>query len=427
MNAYEENGIKICFSEDPFAVVIVTPIMQRAHDLKSSVEIVFVDSTSSCDPENHSITFMLCPCSAGAVPLAVIITKGQTQEAYQKGFELVKIALKKTFNGKGNPAIFMTDDSEAEIKALSQVWPLSKNFLCVFHVLQSIWRWLWNSKNEIPKEHRSTLMLFFQNILYANSPKQAEQAYKNACGLVGSYLPTYEKWCKYLEEHWKRKELWCLAFRNEEVRGHNTNNYSEVCIRIFKDQILSRIKAYNVLTLLDFVANPLESFYKKKFRDFANNRNASRRLFLLSLKNKASSISKEAIQILDKDTWMIKGNNDNYVVNTKTGCCSCPVGLYGRYCKHQYSVFEHFDIVTINFPPIQPRDKHEISILALGDKAPPLQFYEPFIPENTIEDEVAEEVVPNLLQLSSDITATEHSEEEKKYEEKKNKNCSKKF
>ncbi len=135
MNTYEEKGIQIYFNEDPFVVVIVTPIMQRAHDLKSSSEIVFVDSTSSCDPENHSITFMLCACAAGAVPLAVIITKGQTQESYRKGFELVKIALKKPFNGEGYPAIFMTDDSDAEINALSEVWPASKNYLCIFHVL----------------------------------------------------------------------------------------------------------------------------------------------------------------------------------------------------------------------------------------------------------------------------------------------------
>lgn len=95
MKLYEENGITVCFSEDPFAVVILTPIMKRAHKLKSSGEIVFVDSTSSCDPDNHSITLMLCPCSAGAVSLAVIITKGQTEESYKKGFELMNEAIKK--------------------------------------------------------------------------------------------------------------------------------------------------------------------------------------------------------------------------------------------------------------------------------------------------------------------------------------------
>lgn len=50
--------------------------MKRAHRLKTAGQIVFVDSTSACDAENHCITFMMTPCAASAVPLAIIITKG---------------------------------------------------------------------------------------------------------------------------------------------------------------------------------------------------------------------------------------------------------------------------------------------------------------------------------------------------------------
>lgn len=48
--------------------------------LRTSSDIIFVDTTSACDPQNHAITFMLAPCAAGAVPLAIIITKGMTYE-----------------------------------------------------------------------------------------------------------------------------------------------------------------------------------------------------------------------------------------------------------------------------------------------------------------------------------------------------------
>lgn len=54
--------------------------MKRAHKLKTSGQMVFVDSTSACDAENHCITFMMAPCAAGAVPLAIIITKGILQQ-----------------------------------------------------------------------------------------------------------------------------------------------------------------------------------------------------------------------------------------------------------------------------------------------------------------------------------------------------------
>jgi len=59
MSSYENNGIKVMINEDPFSVVICTPLMQRAHTLSYSKDIVFVDSTASCDAHNHSITFML--------------------------------------------------------------------------------------------------------------------------------------------------------------------------------------------------------------------------------------------------------------------------------------------------------------------------------------------------------------------------------
>lgn len=71
MNIYSEKNVIVKYVEDPF-----TPLMQRAHELKSSSGIVFIDSTSACDAENHSITFILTPCAAGAVPLAIIITEG---------------------------------------------------------------------------------------------------------------------------------------------------------------------------------------------------------------------------------------------------------------------------------------------------------------------------------------------------------------
>lgn len=73
---YEKDGIIVNFKQNPFAVVILTPMMKRAHLLKTSNDIVFVDSTSACDPENHIITFVLAPCAAGAVPLGIIITQG---------------------------------------------------------------------------------------------------------------------------------------------------------------------------------------------------------------------------------------------------------------------------------------------------------------------------------------------------------------
>ena len=112
---------------DPLAVVIVTPIMQRANALRESSQIAFVDSTASCDCENHSLTFILAPCAAGAIPLGVLITASQSTADYSLAFSLFKAVTEPdAFGGKGYPLTFVTDDSEAEQCALREVWPESK-------------------------------------------------------------------------------------------------------------------------------------------------------------------------------------------------------------------------------------------------------------------------------------------------------------
>jgi hypothetical protein len=87
---------KIIIEEDPLlAVVIATSMMQRAHSLPLASKMAFIDTTSSCDSENHAITFLLTPCGAGAMALAVFITSGQRQADYETSFNLLK-----TFWGK---------------------------------------------------------------------------------------------------------------------------------------------------------------------------------------------------------------------------------------------------------------------------------------------------------------------------------------
>jgi len=56
---------------------------------------------------------------------------------------LIKNNVQNAFDGKGFPTIFLTDNSDAEI-ALNAVWPNSKSLLCIFHILQDLWRWLWD-------------------------------------------------------------------------------------------------------------------------------------------------------------------------------------------------------------------------------------------------------------------------------------------
>ncbi|GBM29721.1 hypothetical protein AVEN_156906-1 [Araneus ventricosus] len=86
MTTYRKCNVQDEFEENPFAVA--TPTMKRSYCLTTAKEIIFVDSTSSCDAESHSVTFLLTPCVAGAVPVGIFITKGQT-EGLKMGSQII--------------------------------------------------------------------------------------------------------------------------------------------------------------------------------------------------------------------------------------------------------------------------------------------------------------------------------------------------
>jgi len=110
---YMAAGVRVSVSREPFTVAILTPIMQRAHQLPTATEVAFVDSTASCDADNHAITFVLSPY--GAVPAGVIITAGQSEQDYISGFAALSVLLDgHGFYGKGHPTVIITNDSAAE-------------------------------------------------------------------------------------------------------------------------------------------------------------------------------------------------------------------------------------------------------------------------------------------------------------------------
>ena len=89
--------VKIKEDEDSWAVLIVTPIMKRAQELPASQEIIFTDSTSSCDSENTTVTVMLTATKAGAVPIAVMLHPGTKQKDYVRAYSLLKEEFPKCF------------------------------------------------------------------------------------------------------------------------------------------------------------------------------------------------------------------------------------------------------------------------------------------------------------------------------------------
>ena len=176
--------------------------------------------------------------------------------------------------------MFITDDSLAEQNAIKSTFPKSGTKLGLFHVAQAVWRWLWNSVNKVALGDRKTLMLEFQSIMRSSSIERAEFTYKEACDSATS--KKYGNWRTYLQSLWERRELWSIVWRGAEMCSSHTNNYTEITVRLYKDIVISRCKAYNVTALVDFTCSVMEKDNVCRLRSFANSREVAPRLILTS-------------------------------------------------------------------------------------------------------------------------------------------------
>ncbi|KAJ8947638.1 hypothetical protein NQ314_008571 [Rhamnusium bicolor] len=188
--------------------------------------------------------------------------------------------------GLGYPLLFMTDDSASERNALSSVYPSSRLLLCLFHLAQALWRWLWASENHILNEDRKPIMNMFQCIIYSSCIEEAESQYDIM--LTESRCKTYPHLMAHIASIWERRTEWCLYLRKDVItRGNNTNNYVEASIRIFKDIVLQRCKAFNACALVDFIVSVFETYHKKHLLEFANSRRSQPKLSYLAFSKKA--------------------------------------------------------------------------------------------------------------------------------------------
>ena len=77
------------FNNKPI-VAICSPIMQRAHTLVQSGELVFIDSTSNVDADNNHIYMLYTYSIAGGVPLGVFFSHSDSKDAIYEGIKLLK-------------------------------------------------------------------------------------------------------------------------------------------------------------------------------------------------------------------------------------------------------------------------------------------------------------------------------------------------
>ncbi|KFM70413.1 hypothetical protein X975_16980, partial [Stegodyphus mimosarum] len=178
---------------------------------------------------------------------------------------------------------------------------------------------------------------------------------------------------------WRKREDWCFAWRNAMTHGHQTNNFAEASVRLFKDIVLGRNKAYNAVALIDFVAVVLEEYYERRLRNFSHNRCETPRLQLNAKLAKSEYLKSNDIIQISEHKFQVpsEASGCSYFVDCKLGSCSCSEGELGKFCKHQAGVFLHHQIIAAHVPRMTAEARYEMAVLASGDRAPPLSFFMP--------------------------------------------------
>ncbi|XP_071962543.1 uncharacterized protein [Antedon mediterranea] len=354
-STHNEEVAKIKRVGENVVVAICTPLMKRVHRyVRQSGELAFIDSSGGVDRHGCRVFVILTHSCAGGLPLGLLITTSETEEVITEGLTLLKDILPPVaFYGKLGPAVFMTDDCEAERKALSNVFPGSSRVLCAFHILQAMWRYLWDTKHRVKKEDRPRLLGAVKAMLYASTEAQLHVFYEDLVGDDSS--KTYPQFIDHVTKLYDRREMWALCYRNElPMRSNNTNNYCEAAMRILKDHIFQRTKAFNMVQLFDFLLTRVEVHYERRLIDVANNRLGKAISARYASVSGWQLLKEDIIQTGDNSFEVPSQNSEGvtYNVNIEAASCSCVVGRNGGPCKHQHIVSKHYGIHTINTSPV---------------------------------------------------------------------------
>lgn len=321
---YENNICRLC-----------PPLFKRIHKyIQEAGEIVFMNSTGTVDHDDSRIYFLLTLNEAGGLPLGIIITSSENSYYISKGFQMLKdIVGNDIFYGNSEgPQVFMTDDSEAEHIAIRSCWTNSKILLCIFHVLQSFWKWLINSENKIFREDAVKYFQNLKSIIYAPTNESCETFYAQLLSMAGQY----QNFINYITTYWERRDVWTMSNRVPFLTRENSmNDIAEASMRIMKAKILSRVKTFNIIQLTDFYSTKYVQYYEKQLLDLATNHQGR---CILWGKNTIPPVNiVEKIKKVDDNIFLVPTQTKNdlfYMVNMDVLSCVCIHGNIGKWCKH---------------------------------------------------------------------------------------------
>ena len=178
-----EDGIlaKMKSVKDQVAIAFITPLMQRVHRrVPQCAELMFMDASGCMDRQNWRVFMLMTHSCAGGLPIGCLITTSEAKEVIQVALELfISMLDSECFFGRGTlgPNVILPDDSAAERAALQATFPSANSILCIFHVLQAFWRYVWDGKNDVKRINRPHVFGLMKKMVYANTEEEIDETF----------------------------------------------------------------------------------------------------------------------------------------------------------------------------------------------------------------------------------------------------------
>ena len=225
-----------------------------------------------------------------------------------------------------------------------------------------------------------------RKLVYAKKESELDAEYQQFTN--NTVVKQYPNFVAHMEGYWKRRKEWAICFRasgDESMRGINTNNYAESGIRILKDIVFRRVRAYNLVQLFEFLTVTFELYYERHLLAVAFNRMDR----YISIRYKGLGVAKVDQDAIHQSTkashiYLVKSTNYvgmEYEVDTLKWTCTCTVSRTGypsgEPCKHQHSVAQKFNLMAPNLLPYFNGERRYLhALIALGqDRVGDKSFY----------------------------------------------------
>ena len=221
---------------------------------------------------NLRVFLMVTHIPMGALPLGIIITSDETTDTLIQALELFSSLLTEgSFSGRGKalgPIALMTDNCSELRDALAYMWPNAALLLCSFHILQQVWRWLFE-KHNVSSFDRTGIMMTFKKLVYEKNEELFEELFESF--LSSDNVDKYPKLVSYMTNLYEIRTSWTYCFRKVlRIRGNNTNNAVEAKFLVLKNNILNRTNEITSNGLFVRLTIQFDEHYKVKLLNVAS-------------------------------------------------------------------------------------------------------------------------------------------------------------